>query len=98
MIFLREFALEECFVSIISKNLSIVYQIKEAFVWNLLGRARKRTANPEVRQRRPPAFSDEQEEELVQLILRDATHGKFMKKGEWLDLVERRYKKILTYG
>jgi hypothetical protein len=32
------------------------------------------------------------------LILRDATQGKFMKKRELLDLVEWRYKKILTYG
>jgi hypothetical protein len=98
MTFLQEFALEKWFVSINIKTVSIVYQIKERFIRNLLSEARKTAATPDVRRDRPPGLSDEQEEELVQLILPDTTQGKFMKKRRLLDLVERQYKTILTDG
>jgi hypothetical protein len=64
----------------------------------VLCESRKRAANPDAKVGRPGALTKAQEDEIVQLILTDATQGKSMKKGELLDLVEKLYGKILTYG
>jgi hypothetical protein len=72
MVFLQEFGREKCFVSINSKTLSVVYQMKEALVRKVLSRTRKKIENPEVYRAPPHALSDEREEELIQSIFHEA--------------------------
>jgi hypothetical protein len=98
MMFLQAFAFKSCFVDVSDAVLAVVYEITLGNVRKVLCTSRKRAANTDAKAGRPPTLTEAQEDEIIQLILTDATQGKFMKKGELLDLVEKLYGKILTYG
>jgi hypothetical protein len=98
MLFLRNFADEECFVSINDKTLAEAYDIGLGNVKKIRCKARQRESTPAQRVGRPPALTGEQEDEVVQNLLRRASQGLFMKKSELLDEIEKVYGKVLTHG
>jgi hypothetical protein len=101
MLFLRRFVVEECLVSMNNKMLADVYDMYDISVGNVkkfvalpLG-----GANAEVsRVRCPLTRSSEQEAEIVDRWMYDASEGKVVTKRELRNEVEERDRKIPTYG
>jgi DNA-binding NarL/FixJ family response regulator len=98
MLFLREFAADQCFVSINDKILAEIYEISLGNVKKIRCNAHRRQQDPSPRLGRPPALTDDQEAEIVQRLIRRASEGIFLKKDELLDEIEDVYGKVLTFG
>jgi DNA-binding NarL/FixJ family response regulator len=98
MLFLREFAAEQCFVLINDETLAEIYDISLGNVKKIRCNARRRQQNPSSRLGRPSALTDDQEAETVQRLIHHASDSIFLKKGELLDEIEAVYGKVLTFG
>jgi hypothetical protein len=96
MLFLRRFALDECLVLMNNKKLADVDDISVGTVRKIHCVADRRREAEIGRGARPPALASEQEAEIIDRLLHDASEGKFLTKGELLNEVEERYGKILT--
>jgi hypothetical protein len=98
MLFLRQFALDECSLSINNKALARVFEISEGNVRKIRCLARQRDDDTTGRPGRPPLMTDDQEAAMVEGLIARASQRIFLTTGELLNEVEQMFGKLLTYG
>jgi hypothetical protein len=90
MLFLRRFVVDECIVSMNNKMLAEMYDISVGNVKKIRCIATRRRKAEIARVGTPPALTSEQEAEIIDRLLHDASEGKFLTKGELFNEVEER--------
>jgi transposase len=98
LLYLHEYALSECYVSINSKKLAEIYQISEGHVRRIRCAARKKEEKKPQPVGRPRKLSEDQEKEILDWILDLGSSLRYPTKREVLDEIENRYGKALSYG
>jgi hypothetical protein len=94
LLFLCDFAQEECGITLSAAIVARVFAIEASQVWKVRSKAKKQQKLPH----RPPALLPDQEDALVALIETGYERGNFVTQRDVLNFVEDNFGKCLTYG
>jgi hypothetical protein len=98
MVFIKQFATDQCFLSINDRTLACVYQISVVNVKKIRSIPLQREQGATSRFGRPHLVTADQEVAIVEGLLRRASEGIFITKGELLNETEHSYGIVPTLG